>query len=341
VRNYPGGILSSVAIRDGVAFFTTTEGIVRAVEVNNGRQLWAYKAANSFFAGPAVAGGMDNGGVVYAADLGGVLYALSFETGQLLWSHDVGKDAIVQTPGMVFGSPVVRGQEIFLATCNIQGENADKPGAVIAISDKDFDPSVDLRPRVKVDRRLRRLEIPAMIAPRKLPSLKDIYPLEVVCTWPTPAGQKAHETVVITEVRPSDVQRGLEQLGLKPGKPSSGPEVPVGPEVKLSLVLTGPSGRERVVPLEKAIIDVRTGRSLPEISWRFTGSSMRQVDPNSPTRTYAADLSGTFVTIYPVSSETVIQGNLSITDQSSLKLELNKNVVPEENTPVKFLIEVK
>ena len=28
-------------------------------------------------------------------------------------------------------------------------------------------------------------------------------------------------------------------------------------------------------------------------------------------------------------------------DQSSLKLELNKNVVPEENTPVKFWIEVK
>jgi hypothetical protein len=163
----------------------------------------------------------------------------------------------------------------------------------------------------------------------------------VVCTWPTPAGQKAHETVVVTEVKPSEVQRGLEQLGLKPGKPSSGPEEPEGPEVKLSLVLMGPSGRERVVPMEKAIVDLRTGRSLPELSWRFTGSSMRQPDPNSPTKIYGADLTGTFATIYPVTSETVIQAALGINDQSSLKLELNKNVVPEENTPVKFWIEVK
>jgi outer membrane protein assembly factor BamB len=341
VRNMPGGILSSVAIRDGVAFFAVTDGTVRAVDVANGRPKWTYKAANPFFAGPAVAGGLDNGGVVYAADLGGVLYALSFADGQLLWSHDVGKDPIVQAPGMVFGSPVVRGQEVFLATCNLQGEHADQPCAVVAVSDKDFDPSVDLRPRVKIDVKHRRLEIPAMIAPRKLPSLKDIYPLEVVCTWPTPAGQKAHETVVITEVKPSEVQRGLEALGLKPGKPSAGQEEPIGPEVKLSLVVAGPSGRERVVPMEKAIVDAQTGRSLPELSWRFTGSSMRQPDPNSPTKLYGADLSGTFVTIYPVSSETVIQANLPLDAQSSLKLELNKNVLPEENTPVKFWIEVK
>jgi outer membrane protein assembly factor BamB len=341
VRPMPGGILSSVAIRDGVAFFTVTDGTVRAVNVLNGRPKWTYKAKNPFFAGPAVAGGLDNGGVVYAADLGGELYALSFEDGRLLWSHNVGTDPIVSAPGMVFGSPMVRGQEIFLATCNLQGEHADQPCAVVAVSDKDFDPGVDLRPHVKVDFKHRRLEIPAMIAPRKLPSLKDIYPLEVVCTWPTPAGQKAHETVVITEVKPSEVQRGLEQLGLKPGKPSNGPEEPQGPEVKLSLVLMGPSGRERVVPMEKAIVDLRTGRSLPELSWRFTGSSMRQPDPNSPTKIYGADLTGTFATIYPVTSETVIQADLGINDQSSLKLELNKNVVPEENTPVKFWIEVK
>jgi outer membrane protein assembly factor BamB len=335
-----GGVLSSVAIRDNVAVFCTTDGKVHAVQSKNGRPLWTYHGKEPFFAGAAIAGGVNGGGIVYAADVGGVLHAISLKDGSKIWTHDVGRDPLVQSPGMFFGSPVVRGEEIFVATCNVQGENADKPCVVAAICDKDYDPALDTGVKVTVDRKNRRIDIPALMAPRKLPNLKDIYPLEVVCTWPTPAGQKAHETVVVTEVKPSEVQKALESLGLKPGKPSGGQEVPQGPELKLSLIMLAPSGRERVIPIEKTILDVRTGKTLPELTWRFTGSSLR-TDADTGAKAYGADLSGTFMTIYPVSSETVIQGSLTMSDSSALKLELNKNVVPEENTEVKLRIEVK
>ena len=59
------------------------------------------------------------------------------------------------------------------------------------------------------------------MAPRKIddPRYKEIYPIEVVACWPFPKGQKAHETVVTIEVKPSAVHKALESLGLKPGTP--------------------------------------------------------------------------------------------------------------------------
>jgi len=46
-----------------------------------------------------------------------------------------------------------------------------------------------------------------------------IYPLEVVACWPHPLGQKAHETVVNFDARPSDIHKALVEMGLKPGNP--------------------------------------------------------------------------------------------------------------------------
>ncbi|MCL2640083.1 MAG: YdjY domain-containing protein [Phycisphaerales bacterium] len=352
IRNYDGGILSAPAIVDGLAIFTTTDGAVHAIQTDGnralhsggrGRDAWSYRSETKqpFFAGVAVAGNKNNGGVVYAADLGGTLHAISVADGKLLWTIDVGRDILVQAPGMIFGAPVVKGQEIFLATCNIQGEHSDQPSAVVSICDKDFQVGVDVGPKVIVNKELRRLEIPARIAPRKLASLRDIYPIEVICTWPTPAGQKAHETVVTTEVKPSEVQAALESLGLKPGIPSHGPIEPLGPELTISLVLPLPNGKERTVPIEKTIIDKVTEKTLPPLTWRFTGSAMRQLDPANPAKVYGADLSGTFITVYPVSAETVIQSTLLVTDQSIFKFEVNRNILPEENTEVTLLIEVK
>ena len=62
---------------------------------------------------------------------------------------------------------------------------------------------------------------------RKLPTLDQIYPIEVIGTLPRPAGPEAHETVLTFKgVRPSDVHKALESLGLKPGKPAYGEGAP-------------------------------------------------------------------------------------------------------------------
>src|SRR5436305_14714696 len=90
---------------------------------------------------------------------------------------------------------------------------------------------------IVVDKDKRTVTIDARIAPRKIddPRYKEIYPIEVIACYPFPEGQKAHETVVTIEARPSEVHKGLEALGIKPGAPGVGEakDPPMGPEGKI------------------------------------------------------------------------------------------------------------
>jgi hypothetical protein len=196
---------------------------------------------------------------------------------------------------------------------------------------------------VAVDKAKRTVTIPCTVAPRKLPNLKDIYPLEVIACWPAPKGQKAHETVVTFQVKPSDVHKGLEALGLKAGKPGRG-EIgkATGPEVQLFLEIPGKGGEAaRRIPIEEAMVDLKTGKSPPAFKWVFTGSALKQPDPEKDDSIYGADLSGTLISIYPVTDDTVLQSTLSPKDEGNYKLELNKALLPPEGSPVKLVIQAK
>jgi len=195
---------------------------------------------------------------------------------------------------------------------------------------------------IVVDKEKKTVTVPCKIAPRKLPNLSEIYPLEVIATYPAPKGQKAHETIVNFDVKPSDVHKALESLGLKPGKPAKGEgQEASGPEVKLSLELPGPGGVTRRVPFEKLLVDRKTEKSLPPLKWMFTGSIETQPDPAKPEKAYGADLSGTLISIFPVTNETVLQSNLTSKDESLIKMETNKKMLPAEGTAVTLVIEVK
>src|SRR6516164_8934708 len=80
----------------------------------------------------------------------------------------------------------------------------------------------DKKSTVVLDKDKRTITIDCKIAPRKIddPRYKETYPIEVVACWPFPKGQKAHETIVTIECKPSEVHKALEELGLKPGKPA-------------------------------------------------------------------------------------------------------------------------
>ncbi|MCS7014769.1 MAG: YdjY domain-containing protein [Gemmatales bacterium] len=180
------------------------------------------------------------------------------------------------------------------------------------------------------------------IAPRKLPHLKEIYPLEVVATYPhdgDPKGQKAHETVVVfSGVKPSEVHRALESFGLKPGKPALGEgQKAEGPLVRIFLEIPSPVGGWQRLPIERCMVDRRTNKPLPPLKWHFTGSVYKQPDPDKPEKVYAADLSGTLIAIFPVTNETVIQSELTMKDEPVIKLELSKSL-PKEGTPVRLVI---
>src|SRR6266404_760655 len=113
---------------------------------------------------------------------------------------------------------------------------------------------------ITVDKEKKAVVVDCKIAPRKLadPKFKgEIYPIEVVACWAFPKGQKAHETVVTIDAKPSDVHKGLVELGLKPGKPVVGDvkEEPDGPTVNIYLEFPGPDGEPKRVAIERTMID--------------------------------------------------------------------------------------
>ncbi len=197
--------------------------------------------------------------------------------------------------------------------------------------------------RLTVDRGRKAVIVPGRVAPRKLPNLNEIYPLEVVATYPAPRGQKAHETIVsFTDIRPSEIHKALQSLGLKPGKPARGEAgAASGPEVRLLLEFPGSDGKTQTVPIEKLMVDRRSGKPLPPLRWVFTGSVQKQPDPEKDEKVYGADLTGTLIALFPVTDETVFQSSLTMKDEGLFKLEVGKGLLPKEGTPVKLIIEVK
>jgi hypothetical protein len=195
---------------------------------------------------------------------------------------------------------------------------------------------------ITVNKEKRTVSVACVIAPRKLPNLKQIYPIEVIATFPAPKGQKAHETVVTFDVKPSEVHKALVGLGLKPGKPALGETGPAtGPQVTIHLEFRKADGTTARVPIEETMVDLKTGKTLPKQKWLFTGSAMKQPDPEKDDTVYGADLSGTLITIFPVTNDTVFQTALSGKDEAKWKLETNKELLPKVGALAKLIIEAK
>jgi hypothetical protein len=201
-------------------------------------------------------------------------------------------------------------------------------------------------PGVHVDKARGTVAIDARIAPRKMDDPKyqgKIYPIEVIACWPYPKGQKAHETVVTIEAKPSAVHQALVDLGLKPGQPVMGESKnpPQGPDVNVYLEMPGADGQPRRVAIDRAMVDPKTGKTFPRsVKFRFTGSVLSKPDPNKDETVYGADLTGTLIAIFPVTNQTVLQTNLTMEYERFMKLEANPQVVPKVGTPVRLVLEV-
>jgi hypothetical protein len=196
---------------------------------------------------------------------------------------------------------------------------------------------------VAVDREKRTVTVDAKVAPRKLEHLKgEVYPIELVASWPHPRGKKAHETVVTFDADPSAVHKGLEALGLKPGKPARGDGAKAeGPVVGVFVEVPDAAGGAKRLPLEKILIDPKTKKAPPKLVFHFTGSVMTAPDPNAPDdKKYGADLTGTLIALFPVTDETVLQTAWTMKEEKFLKLDVNPDALPKEGTPVKLVIEV-
>jgi len=163
-----------------------------------------------------------------------------------------------------------------------------------------------------------------------------------VATWPAPKGQKAHETVVVFDVKPSEVHKALESLGLKAGKPALGEQgTASGPEVALFIEVPGEGKEWKRIPIEETMVDTRSNKAFPKAKWLFTGSAYKFPDPEKDEKVYGADLSGTLITIFPVTDDVVFQSNLAMKEESKYRLETNAKVLPKEGTAVRLVIQAK
>lgn len=203
--------------------------------------------------------------------------------------------------------------------------------------------AADNKSGIVVDKAKRAVIIDAKVAPRKISDpayMGKIYPIEVIASWAYPKGQKAHETVVTIEARPSDVHKALESLGLKPGKPIKGDTTDAvkGPPLRIFIEVPG-DGTPRRVPVERTLLDPRSNKPMPKVKWYFTGSVVVKPDPAKAETVYGADKTGTLIAIFPVTDETVVQTSLTMKEEKYLKLETNTKVLPKEGTPVKLIIE--
>ena len=340
-REVPGGVLSSVAIdpTGSIGVFTATDGVVRGVDIASGRLVWSSAAAGPIFAGVAIAGL-----TVYTVDLDGRIRALDLRDGsRMLWSLDIGKHPAVKLPGRVFASPICAGGRLYVATHNMEGPQTGEPTAVVCLGASVKEADADRG--IFVDRKNSRVVVDIEIAPRKLPHLKQVYPVEVMVTGAQ--GKKAHETVLLSAASPLQVHRALEKLGLKAGEPGIGDKSPPrGPEVRIWIEYPGRLGLNKKVDLASAVVDRRTGLALDggasstgrAVRWLFTGSAMVQADPSSTKEIYGAEFSGTLVTIFPVTDETVFQSNLGMDAESLFNLEV-AGILPPIGSKAKLLIE--
>src|SRR5262245_23401192 len=193
---------------------------------------------------------------------------------------------------------------------------------------------------VVVDKAKRTVTVAAKVAPRKIDDerFKEIYPIEVIATYPFPKGKKAHETVVTIEVKPSAVHKALTDLGLKPGKPAkTDDDKQTGPEVKIFVEGNPGKGAKRI-PIEQVLEDKKTGKPMPKVKWLFTGSATEK-GPGGKGEVYNADEGGTLIAIFPVTPDTVFQSSLSKADEKYVKLETNKKL-PAVGTAVNLVIVV-
>jgi hypothetical protein len=194
---------------------------------------------------------------------------------------------------------------------------------------------------VAVDKGKRTVTVPAKVAPRKLEHLKgEVYPIELIAGWGHPKGKKAHEIVVAIDVNPSDVHKGLEALGLKAGRPAKGPDAKAEGPAVLVYFEVPEGGTSKKVALEKVLIDPKSKKQAPKMTFRFTGSAMVAPDPTKPDdKKYGADLTGSLICLFPVTDEVVLQTDWTMKEERYLKLDINPEVLPKEGGPVRLVIE--
>lgn len=197
-------------------------------------------------------------------------------------------------------------------------------------------PAIRLPSGIEVDRAAGEVRVPAFVACR------EGFLEQIACL----AGTREHESLLVTETKPSDVHAALLLLGLEPGAPGSwtldGDAVkvtpPRGPRVELAIAFEA-GGTRREVPLASWVRGA-DGRAFAG-SWVFSGSRFAK-NPKSwgEGEHYVADFSGSLAGLVTFGDETLAATTV-IPDQIDVEAanwQSWTERMPAEGTPATFII---
>src|SRR5450432_1402706 len=183
-------------------------------------------------------------------------------------------------------------------------------------------------PHVEIDVRNKRIRV-------ECEALHCEAPLEFFCVT---AGGNEHESVIRTRAKPSQIHTALLMLGLQPGEPVKYSESarkwfpPHGPPLHISIEYTK-DGKQISLPAYKLMRDVRTKKSMPPMTWVFTGS--RVMDDG----TYAADVTSYVVSVVNFDLTLIDIPDLASSANETLEWETDLDLMPPLGSAMTMIIE--
>jgi hypothetical protein len=160
------------------------------------------------------------------------------------------------------------------------------------------------------------------------------WPLEFFATL----RDRAYESVVVTDVRPSIVHTGLLLVGAKPGKPAQFDPAytpPTGTRIDVEVRWKDKAGKVQKAPAQQWIRNIRTKKPM-NVSWVFAGSGFRK-DPETGRDRYLAD-GGDFITVLNLPTAMLDVPVESVRTMESRSYEGFVENMPAPGTPVTVVL---
>jgi len=189
-------------------------------------------------------------------------------------------------------------------------------------------PAVGKLPHVELDARKKQVRIECEM-------LAVNAPLEFFCCV---KGFNDYESMVRSEVKPSDLHVALLAIGLQPGQPLKYSESmkkwlpPQGPPIQISVEYEK-NGKTVTDPAWKWMRDTHSKKAATPFTWVFTGSRVL------PDGKYAADITGYLISIVNFELTVVDVPELASSSNELLEWERNPDVTPAAGAKVWMILE--
>ena len=195
-------------------------------------------------------------------------------------------------------------------------------------------------PHVRLSTDARTVEVDAYVSPLIHSGLdvKNYYLEQFLCIPNT----KEHESLLVTDAKPSHLHAALLLLGLEPGRPvvwsaSGQPNDAEGPSVRVRFRYE--QDRETIEVHPRAWTrHETTGNAMPDFDWVFSGSTVRTARGRE---FYEADAAGTVIGLASFGGETLSWPSYvsDLEDTGDLVWLAKTEAMPAARTPVVVVLE--